>query len=317
MPQRPAAIVEEFDDDTDLPLPTHHLPNTGSRGALLEEIGSDAVHAASSAPSDSEDDEAPSLQPVPSAARAPGNKSMPIKRDPHVVQTTDVTPYKTWTCVYPIYLDAKRPYRSGGRRVPRVDALWWPLSQDMADAARKLGLPLLHEVGVARAGGRVRISVPLVLTHFLQPNKAHPRDWENPGRIKVLWRKDGRLTTPFVNSKKQLYLALAGQIHRLKPELKPAPDAAPAPIEPTAVAKSKTGKQGLRPVRKSTGPRLPKPPEPTPPLSQRLSPYSPALPSGILIETVKAGMNATAGQGDAAAPGPSNKGKKKVIRVRG
>lgn len=38
---RKAAIVEEFDDDTDLPLPSHPLPNTGLRGPVLEEIGSD------------------------------------------------------------------------------------------------------------------------------------------------------------------------------------------------------------------------------------------------------------------------------------
>jgi signal recognition particle subunit SRP19 len=35
------AIVEEFDDDTDLPLPSRPLPNTGTRGPLLQEIDSD------------------------------------------------------------------------------------------------------------------------------------------------------------------------------------------------------------------------------------------------------------------------------------
>jgi hypothetical protein len=40
MSQR-AAVVEDFDDDTDLPLPSRPLPNTGARGPLLEEIDSD------------------------------------------------------------------------------------------------------------------------------------------------------------------------------------------------------------------------------------------------------------------------------------
>jgi signal recognition particle subunit SRP19 len=40
MPPR-ATIEEEFDDDTDLALPSKALPNTGTRGALLEEITSD------------------------------------------------------------------------------------------------------------------------------------------------------------------------------------------------------------------------------------------------------------------------------------
>lgn len=36
-------VEDYFDDDTDIPLPSssRHLPNTGMRGALLEEIGSD------------------------------------------------------------------------------------------------------------------------------------------------------------------------------------------------------------------------------------------------------------------------------------
>jgi len=35
---RKTAIVDEFDDDTDLPLPSQVLPNTGSRGPLLEQL---------------------------------------------------------------------------------------------------------------------------------------------------------------------------------------------------------------------------------------------------------------------------------------
>lgn len=41
-------VEEEFDDDTDIPLPNRPLPNSGTRGAILEEIGID---------SDREDDE--------------------------------------------------------------------------------------------------------------------------------------------------------------------------------------------------------------------------------------------------------------------
>jgi signal recognition particle subunit SRP19 len=38
---RRTAIVEDFDDDTDLPLPSRPLPNTGTRGPLLQEVDSD------------------------------------------------------------------------------------------------------------------------------------------------------------------------------------------------------------------------------------------------------------------------------------
>lgn len=40
MSRRPI-VVEEFDDDTDLPLPSHSLPNTGTRGAILEALSDD------------------------------------------------------------------------------------------------------------------------------------------------------------------------------------------------------------------------------------------------------------------------------------
>lgn len=55
-------------------------------------------------------------------------------------------PHKNWTCVYPIYLDAKRRYRHGCRRVPYEKALLFPNSQLIANAARKLQLEYMHEV---------------------------------------------------------------------------------------------------------------------------------------------------------------------------
>ncbi len=66
---------------------------------------------------------------------------------------------------------------------------------------------------------------------------------------------------------------------------------------------------------------LPIPPEPYPPLSSRLSAYSPAISSGVLIETVKAGMNAQADAGPALGSGSGGmggigKGKRKLVRVR-
>src|ERR1700761_3145625 len=77
-----------------------------------------------------------------------------------------------WTSIYPIYIDAKRSYGQE-RRIARDKAVWWPLSKDIAQAAVNIGIQCLHE-----------------------SNKNHPRDWENPGRVKVLWKKDGRLVYP-------------------------------------------------------------------------------------------------------------------------
>ena len=84
-----AAIVEEFDDDTDLPLPSRSLPNTGSRGAILEEIAGSDDDAGSS-------DEAPELLD-PSAIGGPAHQ--PNVRDTRV---TDITPYKKYARTTPI-----------------------------------------------------------------------------------------------------------------------------------------------------------------------------------------------------------------------
>ena len=88
---RRAAVVEEFDDDTDLPLPSKPLPNTGTRGAILEQLDA----------SDSEEDDAPDLfEP----AAGPASPSLPQFRpgtgtgaDAQGMKTvTDITPYKKY-----------------------------------------------------------------------------------------------------------------------------------------------------------------------------------------------------------------------------
>ena len=88
-----------------------------------------------------------------------------------------------WTCIYPIYIDAKRPCGRGERRIARAKSVWWPLSKDIADATNRLGLGTLHEV-----------------------HKAHPRDWENPGRVRVQWKKDGRFVNPAIKSSTSFFL---------------------------------------------------------------------------------------------------------------
>jgi len=302
---RKAAVIEEFDDDTELPLPNQPLPNMGTRGPLLEAIQSF---------DEDEDDDYPSR----AGPASPLGKSKSLFRPPPTDNSrlagkgtvTDITPYKSWTCIYPIYIDAKRPYGTGQRRVERPKGVWWPLSKDIADAANRIGLGTLHEV-----------------------NKAHPRDWENPGRVRVQWKKDGRLVNPVIKTKKQLLEMICLQIQQAKPENVPKPpfntfasQPASTPVKPQAV--SNKGKQPVTakikspapmPPRKLGGRRLPIPPEPHPPLASRVSAYSPAISTGVLVETVKAGMNATENQGPGAGGGGAGmqKGKRKVIRVRG
>ncbi|KAI0747105.1 signal recognition particle SRP19 subunit [Daedaleopsis nitida] len=307
---RRAAVVEEFDDDTDLPLPSKPLPNTGARGAILEELDM------TDSEGDDDDDTPNLLQPT----AGPASPSLPQFRpgtgaggDAHGTKTvTDITPYKKWTCIYPIYIDAKRPCGRGERRIARAKSVWWPLSKDIADATNRLGLGTLHEV-----------------------SKAHPRDWENPGRVRVQWRKDGRLVNPAIKTKKQLLEMISIQIQLLKPDGvpkppydadQPAPAAAEAAAPPMPVKGKQPAKGGSKatsvsnttispPETKQRAQKVPAPPQPWPALTSRVSPYSPALPSGVLIETVKAGMSAQ--EANPPVGGGGGKGKRKVVRVRG
>lgn len=161
------------------------------------------------------------------------------------------------------------------------------------------------------------------------------------------------LTLIFSCAEKQLLETICFQIQMLKPENVPKPPytlAAPKESSPP-VAKSAGGGSGSGsaasnptsstkgkqtsntssltkskpsniPIQENIqkgGRRLPIPPEPHPPLTNRVSAYSPAISTGILVEAVKAGMNnpdaglLPGGGGAGNVP----KGKRKVLRVRG
>lgn len=81
---RRAAIVEEFDDDTDLPLPSLSLPNTGSRGAIIEEIG------------DTDDDEEGDIDEAPELLDPSAIGSSALQASARDTRVTDITPYKKY-----------------------------------------------------------------------------------------------------------------------------------------------------------------------------------------------------------------------------
>ncbi len=83
--------------------------------------------------------------------------------------TTDLERYRHFQCLYPVYFDANRS-RAEGRRVGREHAVQNPLARDLVDAVQTLGLRALFE-----------------------PGKVHPKDWSNPGRVRVLIKENGRL----------------------------------------------------------------------------------------------------------------------------
>ena len=76
--------------------------------------------------------------------------------------TTQPPPeYKSYQCLYPIYFDANKT-RQQGRRVGIESAVANPLAREIVDAVQSLGLRTVFE-----------------------PGKMHPKDWSNPGRVRV------------------------------------------------------------------------------------------------------------------------------------
>lgn len=75
---------------------------------------------------------------------------------------------KNWQCIYPVYFDASRT-RAEGRRVSKELAVPSPLAREMVDAVAALGLTQV----------------------VFEPGKTHPKDWSNPGRVRVLIKKEG------------------------------------------------------------------------------------------------------------------------------
>ncbi|GAA5975282.1 hypothetical protein JCM11641_005916 [Rhodosporidiobolus odoratus] len=139
-----------------------------------------------------------------------------------------------WDTLYPIYIDAKRPQQDGGRRVNSKVALQWPLAEQMARACRMLGFDTVFE-----------------------PSKTHPKDWANPGRIKVQIKGDDK--KPKISAIKNKRVLL----HRICDVLRPYQPQPPAATESN--------------------------PNPLPPIPKRLPPNSPAVSHGTLDEAITGG----------------------------
>ncbi len=101
------------------------------------------------------------LQPPRAQQQSPPQQNRPINSNPP-------PEYKHYQCIYPLYFDASRT-RAQGRRVGAELAVPNPLAREIVDAVQLLGLKTVFE-----------------------PGKMHPKDWANPGRVRVLVKEDGK-----------------------------------------------------------------------------------------------------------------------------
>ncbi|KAI1912389.1 signal recognition particle subunit [Ophidiomyces ophidiicola] len=171
--------------------------------------------------SDSDPDEMDpaDFDPLPSII-SPANipVSAPSVSQPRPPAQADIP--RHFQCVYPVYFDQTRS-RAEGRKVAKKLAVANPLARDILDAVQMLGL----EVG-------------------FEADKLHPKDWANPGRVRVLLkREDGGLVNESVKNKHHLYIYIAQYLqahpttaqspYRLRIRGVPVPDKPlPAPAAP-------------------------------------------------------------------------------------
>ena len=94
MPRRTATVEEEFDDDTDLALLNRALPNTGTRGAILEEIAIDSDREAGEDNGDEADDD-PDFMELGTQPSATGSASHQEGSNSDRPIVTDIKPYKS------------------------------------------------------------------------------------------------------------------------------------------------------------------------------------------------------------------------------
>ncbi|ROW17014.1 hypothetical protein VPNG_01231 [Cytospora leucostoma] len=119
--------------------------------------------------------------------------------------TADRKAYAAYQCLYPVYFDATRT-RAEGRRVPSSLAVASPLAREIVNACRDLRLQTVFE-----------------------PDKMHPKDWANPGRVRVQLKNGSNSKTSgggsggAVKNKHQLYVLIAQHLRN-----NPVTDRSPA-----------------------------------------------------------------------------------------
>ncbi|ORY55108.1 signal recognition particle, SRP19 subunit [Pseudomassariella vexata] len=167
--------IEEVSDSEDSNL------SDPSEGDIDDFAESDIMLQRSSAAAPKASAPPPASQPQlynPSAGPSfPGTSGGPIAPQ-------DIASYQ---CLYPIYFDASRT-RAEGRRVPASLAVKNPLAREIANACAALRIQPVFEA-----------------------HKLHPKDWANPGRVRV-HLKDTSGKNPYIGqikNKHHLYILVA------------------------------------------------------------------------------------------------------------
>ena len=125
--------------------------------------------------------------PSPPPAAATATASPGQQQTSEFRTTADTSAYAGYQCLYPVYFDSTRT-RAEGRRVGRELAVPNPLAREIVSACAALRLQTLFE-----------------------PTRMHPKDWANPGRVKVQLPQSegGAPRAGGVKNKHHLYVLVA------------------------------------------------------------------------------------------------------------
>ncbi|KAJ1643601.1 signal recognition particle subunit [Coemansia asiatica] len=97
----------------------------------------------------------------------------------------DASKFKDWICLYPLYFDKSRSLEQG-RKVPLGKAIFAPHGRQLSVAVKQAGFNVCYE-----------------------PNKRHPRDFFNAGRVRVELFNGGGPVNRAVDSRKKLMMVVA------------------------------------------------------------------------------------------------------------
>ncbi|KAG0237253.1 signal recognition particle subunit [Actinomortierella wolfii] len=123
--------------------------------------------------------------------------------------------FKSWMCIYPCYIDGTKTMKEG-RRIPKEKACKkQPWAKEIVEALKDLRL-----------------------TPVFEPGKTHPRDWANRGRVRVLFKDQGRYSHPNIRTKHELLIRLAALINKMHAnEKEPRSEFSPlSPLTPMSIA---------------------------------------------------------------------------------
>ncbi|KAL7624515.1 signal recognition particle subunit [Parahypoxylon ruwenzoriense] len=162
--------IEEV-SDSDLSDPSEGDIDDFVESDILRPINPRAASSAASA-SSSRPPAAPSSRAPPPSMHHPS--SVP---QPQQIQAGDIKDYQM---LYPVYFDASRS-RADGRRVSKSLAVPNPLAREIAAACASLRLSPVFEA-----------------------HRLHPKDWSNPGRVRIKLSASGQ-----IKNKHHLYILVA------------------------------------------------------------------------------------------------------------